>query len=678
MNCPGRNEILEAVNGTREPAGYREHLAACASCRAAHDGLAAAAEVLSTPVAAPPSGPCLSDSQLIVYARRSAPVDRERALEEHLTSCAECRDAAADLSDALDAEPQGEVPAGLEQRILALVPRTRRTAPVTRLRPKPAPVLGWAVGAAAAIFLAVLLFLSIPGGDPKDPVTKKRELPKGEKIVKDEPKKEDPRAPETPRKEEPPKVVIKPETPLLPEVPRKETPAPLVKEPPKPPVTEEPKKEAPKPVVENTPRKEEPKTEVKAPKYLPVKILAANGSMARRAGGAIAKNAVLTTSDEVFTDHRHLASFTLEGGVAVTVEKSTSFRVERVEGGETRLTLLSGTAFFKVDKRKEPFIVATPSADSVVVGTAFQVEMDEKRTALFVLEGSIRFRNDKGEVTVNAGQRSNARRAEKPSAAQRADVAGETAWTRRPDLAGDPKSEPWMEHATGANKKLAGVVITAPYADWETAGGIFAQAVAESLDAGMVLGHGHRDRPGRIWMSIDRWNEQEFKPDGTILPVAQTERAKKTTAEYLGHLRAAAGVAPAQPVPLVAVMRVHSELQAGQPLEVCEVAWTGFSKPLIVQLKATYEQLLDKYKPATRLDMRFEGVDETYTVNGAKRKFMFTESDAVSEGYLSPRHSQNAVAFFFPVSFSRRPLDANDPYAKILAELIEWLAAHKR
>ncbi len=668
MDCPSRQEILEAVNGTETVSGVREHLAACATCRAVYDGMMTATEVLSTtPYAAAGAGPCISDSQLIAYARRSA----SPVVEEHLASCPKCRDEAVDLAEALRAEPEGEVPDDLERRILAIVPRTRRQTGVVRFPPRRSPVLPWAVAAAAVLFVAVLL-LALPKGQLTVPVTQ-RPAP--------------PPAPERIVPEEPPQVAIEPPKvapPNAPQTPPKKVEAPTAEAPKPPPRIEEPRKEPPRPAVADLPKKEEPKpvvepkTEVKVAKLLPVRVLKVNGAVARRGGAALAKGAELARTDEVLTDSRHQASFALEGGVAVTLEKGTAFRVERVEGGETRFTLLSGTAFFRVDKQPQPFIVATSAAEAVVVGTAFQVETDPARTILHVLEGAIRFRNAKGEVAVGVGQRSVVRGTEKPSAPVRLDVASVVSWVRRPDLAGDPKAEPWMQHAAGANRKLAGLVLAAPYADWETAGGFFAETVSESLDVGLVLGHGHRDRPGRIWMNIDRWTEQEYKADGTQAAVAQTDRSKKVTAEYLAHLRAAGGAPAGQPVPMVAVMRVHSELQAGQPLEVCEVAWTGWNRQTMVQLKAFYEQLLDKHRPSSRLEMRFEGLDDTYPVGSAKRKFMFTEGDAESDGYMSPRHSQNAIAFFFPVSFSRRPLEAGDPMAKVLAEMLEWLHARKR
>ena len=59
MDCPSRQEILEAVNGTHESPGLRDHLSACAACRAVYDGMMAATEVLSTTPCAAPGGLCL-------------------------------------------------------------------------------------------------------------------------------------------------------------------------------------------------------------------------------------------------------------------------------------------------------------------------------------------------------------------------------------------------------------------------------------------------------------------------------------------------------------------------------------------------------------------------------------------------------------------------------------------
>ena len=79
---------------------------------------------------------------------------------------------------------------------------------------------------------------------------------------------------------------------------------------------------------------------------------------------------------------------------------------------------------------------------------------------------------------------------------------------------------------------------------------------------------------------------------------------------------------------MVVHLRDHSETQGGEELEVCEVAWTGWNPKTIEQLKALYAQLLEKFKPAYRIEMRFDRVDDAYEVKGKKRKFLFTESDA--------------------------------------------------
>jgi hypothetical protein len=142
-------------------------------------------------------------------------------------------------------------------------------------------------------------------------------------------------------------------------------------------------------------------------------------------------------------------------------------------------------------------------------------------------------------------------------------------------------------------------------------------------------------------------------------------------------MRLAAGVGPRDPVPMVFCLRVHSEQHAGAELEVAEAAWTGWNRKTIEQLKALYAQLLEKHKPAVRFDIKFEGVDATYELRGVKRNFMFTESDAESDGYMAPKNSTNAMAIFFPIAFSRST-EGYEAYVKILAEMAEFLFANRR
>jgi hypothetical protein len=269
------------------------------------------------------------------------------------------------------------------------------------------------------------------------------------------------------------------------------------------------------------------------------------------------------------------------------------------------------------------------------------------------------------------------RAGERPSAPVRADVEAEAAWSRALELAVRRDPEPFIACEPGANARLAGVVVSAPYSRSETDAGRLARALAEHLDVGLVNGHYHRDRARRVWFNVDRGTEGEFAPDGTLGPARSTERARKVTVEYLSMLRAAAGVSPGRPVSLVVTLREHSETTpAGEELEVCEVAWTGWTPATIRRLKALYAQLLEKHRPAYRVEMKFEDLDATYDYRGQKRAFRFTESDAEADGYMARRHAQAAITFFFNPSFGRWPEDF-DAYARILGEMVEFLYAQR-
>jgi hypothetical protein len=667
MNCPTPQELLDAVNGVTDAAGLRAHLDSCADCRSSYDGMMAATESLARGSSAPAVGPCLDAAKIAAYARHAI---GGPAVQAHLASCGKCLDELVALSETLDEEP-GEVPDGLRQQVLAIVPRRRtnattRSIPVIRatrrsMRPAGPPAFVW--GIAAALFFAVVILLAVPKGTvTESPVVKDRPAPVKRETA-EVPKETPGPVVEVPKKVEP-KPVVAP--------PKPEAPKPVV-EAPKP-VVAPPKKEEPKPVVEAP--KPAPKSAVEVARYVPVVLSQVRGEL-RRGAEKLASGARVDRGDDLVTDRRHVGAFAVEG-YSGSLALGSTVRLEQREGGETRVTLSAGSAFFEVAKREQPFVVAGPHAEAVVVGTAFQVSVAEKATALFVLEGAVKFKNAKGEVLVKAGQRSVARANERPSTPARYDVEGETAWRKRPDLAlGEVKKEPWIEQVPGA--KMPGLVVAAPYASGETAGGRLAVATAELLDAGLVLGHHHRDRVARIWLNIDRGTEGVVGADGSLPALGSpTERAKKVTQEYLGHLRAAAGVGPRDAVPMVVNLRMHSDQQGGAELEVCEVAWTGWQQRTIGQAKALYAQLLEKHKPGYRLEMRFEGIDATYDHKGVKRTFKFTESDAEADGYMAPRHAQRAIAFFFNLSMGRLPASDAEAYARILAELTEFLYERRR
>jgi hypothetical protein len=376
----------------------------------------------------------------------------------------------------------------------------------------------------------------------------------------------------------------------------------------------------------------------------------------------------IARADQLTTSARRASRFTV-AGFAIALERSSTLSLEQDETGATRAILLAGAAFFDVEKRTAPFLVSVGGAEAVVVGTSFQVE----RSSLSVLEGSVRLRNEKGEVLVRAGHRSSVRPGEKPSTPAKADVEALTAWRRRPELLPNPEHAPSLERESGANRKLPGLVLASPFGEGEPESEKLARAAAELLDVGLVVGHYWREPQKKLWINVDRAMEADVRDDGTPGKELFTDRARKATAEYLDQLRAAAGVAPREAVPMIVQVRNHYESN----LEVCEVASTGWNRPTIAGLKALYAQLLEKHKPATRIEMRFQGVDDTYDHKGAKRAFLFTEADPKIEGYMAPRNARNAAAFFLPPSFGKRP-DDFEAYAKILSEMIEYLYARRK
>ncbi len=686
--CPSREALFEAAHGMGDASGAEAHAKACAPCRTALAGFKAAAVVFARAPFGTPAGPCLQEVVLGSYARRHLPAARESEVETHLASCSKCREDLVALVGALDTQPI-EVPESLRRRV-ALLAEGRRMSASGRIRHvtgafkivkrrKPA-VLPWVAASAAAALLMILLVAVGGGSDPGPTVKVKKSDPAKAVVVREE----KPNPAPLPPKEEP--KVVRETPPLKVEakpLPPMEVPKPVAKiEQPKPsdPV---PPREEPKLVVKvEQPTFVEPKPAPKPPaRYLAISVTGVTGVVSRKAAAGIerlAKGAQLARGEEVFTDHRHVASFSADGGFAVTFEKGTSCQVEQQEGGETRVALQKGKAFFTVEKRPLPFVVSTPAADVIVVGTAFMVEMDEKSTALHVLEGSVRFQNARGEILVSAGHRSAARLGSKPAAPVKTDVGTEVAWTRRPDLVGDPRADIWIEHVQGGSRKYPGLVVAHPYYEGEPDSGRVARTLSETLDAGMILGHNHRNMGLKIWMNVDRGMECEVRDDGTRGPLQVTPRMKKFTEEYIDHMKAAAGLGSKQAVPMVVCLREQTyTAKGGGPLDVCEVACIGFPRRTIEQLKVLYGQLLDRHKPAYRMEMRFEGIDDRYLLRGIEQTFRFTESDAEADGYLATRHAQSGVTFFLTSDFGNEKTDF-EIYNKILAEMVDFLWSSRR
>ena len=87
-----------------------------------------------------------------------------------------------------------------------------------------------------------------------------------------------------------------------------------------------------------------------------------------------------------------LRSVTLADGSVVDINTNSAIRID-VDGPRRALSLLHGEARFKVAKDPlRPFIVTTPQATVRAVGTVFNVQAQDVRTAVAVLEGVVEVR----------------------------------------------------------------------------------------------------------------------------------------------------------------------------------------------------------------------------------------------------------------------------------------------
>lgn len=665
MSCPGRAELLDVIHGVSDAAA--PHIRECAACRKAYSAMMAATEALSRVGPDRPSGPCLTDEQLIRYGTRDIHPDLASQLEEHLASCAKCLEEVALIAEVREVELP-EPPAELRARVLGgprksesgLLPRIATRRPTVRVRPPRRPAYGWVLAAAAVVLLAAV-FLVIRGRErgevkpepPRSAGAPKREEPREEK--KEEERRDEPRRVEPKREEKKEERIT--------QDPRREEPK---KEEPK---REEPRKEE---VVKKEEKPPQDTTRVEETKYRTVQIADIRGELHVRNERA-AGRAEVARRDEVATGPRWKAAFSMGSDARVWMREGTLLRMEQTEAGDVAVTIERGEAYFEVRKRTAAFVVKGPHADAIVVGTVFTVRAKKTDTTLLVVEGQVRFKNAKGEVTVEKDQKSVATTASRPSTPVRTDVGAEVAWTTRGDIAKEPPRDPYIEFVAGTNPKLPGLVIVSPYSEWEVDSGRIARASSDVLECGLVLGHFHRDKKDRkIWLNIDRGTEGRVADDGSVGTAESTKRAREVYEEYLRNVRSAAGVH--RQVPMIVHFRDHSEVVpgTGEELAVCEVAWTGFDRRTIKALKQLHEDLVKEHKPPYVLTLRFDELDEQYEFSNQKIKFKFTEGDAKSSGYMAAHVSKKSIAFFFNPSFGNRFEDFS-VYAKIFAKMIEFL-----
>jgi hypothetical protein len=335
------------------------------------------------------------------------------AMRAHLEGCAGCRARRDDLRSlerdlaALGrATPPASNPA-LVRRIVARIPR--RSSP-------PASAWRWAAGLAAAALLLVVILATRETPQPA-PATRDTvavpAAPPIETVL-------DPVPP--PPAPKPPEIVPAPVEPPVP-VPR---PVP----PTVPPSTPAPPADPGKPAPVDVPRPTVPGTK---PARVVLTIAAIEGALELQDGDKWKKIAKAAEWDQTVALRSvdRPARFTLPDGTRATLRPRCELRI--LSAAPLSLLLERGEAFFDVipapDRR---FSVVTADARVQVTGTQFSVKRNG-HTEVVVSSGEVRVGNDKGEVSVPAGNATSARAGAAPAKARAADVDRASAWRRELD-----------------------------------------------------------------------------------------------------------------------------------------------------------------------------------------------------------------------------------------------------
>lgn len=402
------------------------------------------------------------------------------------------------------------------------------------------------------------------------------------------------------------------------------------------------------------------------------------GSLQNRAPQA-AETIQIAPGTELAASPRLGASFSVPGGWTLWMDRSSRIRLDRAQTEGLELSLEAGAVFLesRSDSIVAPVRLQGARGTVEAASGAFQADDDGRRLQVAVQAGQVRLSTPRGHADLRPGQRAAARANERPSAPAAAEVEALSAWRRRPILSPLPPAGPFIDHERGHNPRAAGLVIAVPYADGEADAARVARATAETLDSGLVLAFGYR-RPGASrWFHLDRGLEADVTPEGVASGERATEAARAALADYLVQGRAAAGLRPRDPVPLWVQFRTHYLRDAQGPLMLGEVALAGWNRAAAARLKAFYARLLERHRPARALELKFQGVDDTYEWSGARRTLLHDERDARDEGYMAPRNARAAVAFFLPAEFGREPAEAA-AYGRIFAEFLEFALSQRR
>lgn len=84
-------------------------------------------------------------------------------------------------------------------------------------------------------------------------------------------------------------------------------------------------------------------------------------------------------------------SISLSDGTKIYLAANSSFQYpEKFKGGERKVSLLKGNAFFEVTKdKKHPFIITSGEVKTRVVGTSFHIQMSKSKCEVIVVTGKV-------------------------------------------------------------------------------------------------------------------------------------------------------------------------------------------------------------------------------------------------------------------------------------------------
>src|SRR5690606_36611597 len=132
-------------------------------------------------------------------------------------------------------------------------------------------------------------------------------------------------------------------------------------------------------------------------------------------------------AEEFVTGRREVATVRLNDGSVVRLAPNTTLRVGG--DGEQRIAWLDGHGFFAVaEDRGRMFVVRTPKGDAVVLGTRFDVSVEQDGMQVFVVEGRVEHQTFGHRVELGAMQLSQVRDGEAPRVSRVDDAQPYLSW----------------------------------------------------------------------------------------------------------------------------------------------------------------------------------------------------------------------------------------------------------